>query len=65
MTSQDGVDHLALDSNSPTVNDSHDFKSTLHGLVEVLLDNHTHLFGLKCVQIYRIFNRQLVHLSRI
>ena len=58
---QDRLHNLSLDPDSTTVDDPHFPKPPFHRLIEVFLYHDSDFSRLKCVQIDRVLNRDLVH----
>ena len=53
--------HLALDSDPPAMDDADLVEASLDGLIKVFLYNDLNLARLKCMQVERVFDRNLVH----
>ena len=61
MRFQDRPDHLSLHADAAAVDDSDLAKSSLDGLIKILLYDNSNLARLKRVQIDGVFDRNLVH----
>ena len=55
------MDNLALDANSPAVDDANLAKAFLQSLIQVLLDNNMDLFWLERMEVDGILDRYVVH----